>query len=244
MTNLPLVLALILATLNFQLFAQDSEKNLALKVYINVLIESQERSFDFNPNDSLSYFLNIDDYQIGYFTPAVNFIRENGDVHEIEFSRLALGSISIDSLTVFNDSDRSSRLRTGPSLNRIQIAFRYEYQWLINKSNPDTKWKAYLGIAGEPFLRSLNYRSAETTDFPFTLFDVGINISAIPRIAYSLNERWFLDINIPLTVYRFVYQKENNEDPRIPVNDRSVNSFESETLPSIFQVRVGGGIRF
>jgi len=244
MTNLTAATLVILAILSSEIFAQNSENKRALKVYTNVLIESQERSFDFGPTDSLNYFLAIDDFQIGYFTPAINFIRENGNIHEIELSRFTFGRIKADSLTVFTDSDRNSRVRIGPALNRIQIAFRYEYLWLINKSNPDSKWKVYLGFAGEPFLRSLNYRPAETTDFPFTLLDVGINISAVPRITYFLNERWFMDINIPFTVSQLAYRTESSENPQIPVNDRSVNSFETEAFPSIFQVRVGGGLRF
>jgi hypothetical protein len=74
--------------------------------------------------------------------------------------------------------------------------------------------------------------------------DVGMNISAIPRIAYSFNERWFLDINVPITFYQLAYRKETSEDPRIPVNDRSTDSFESEAFPAIFQLRMGGGVRF
>jgi hypothetical protein len=211
---------------------------------MNGLVETQTRNLNGFPSDSTIYSLEFHDTDIGYFSPAIGFISEDGDIHEIEISRISIGTARVDSLVVIEDPAFRSFTIEGDQTFTFHMAFRYEYLVNLRKSKPEAALKPYIGFSAQPYFRYFSHRSTITTEFPYSFLDVGAVVSVIPRVTYDLNERWFLDLNIPIAAYRMQWTRDEFTDPTIPVGERITNELSTESFPSIFQVRFGAGMRF
>jgi len=226
------------------MMAQEEAPAKYLKVYMNALFDEQTRNLNDFASDSTIYSLVFHDDEIGYFSPAFGFIEEDGDLHEIEISRFSFGASRIDSLVVTEDPNLRSFTIRGDQAITIHLAFRYEYMINLRKSKEDADLKPFLGFSAQPYFRAFNYRSSNTTEFPYSFIDLGVVVSIVPRLTYDLNSRWFLDLNVPLAAYRIQWTKDRFEDPRIPVEERTTNTVLTESFPSMFQVRFGAGMKF
>jgi hypothetical protein len=240
------VLRILLASLfiSSAIMAQEGAPSNYFKVYMNALFDEQTRNLNDFPDDSTIYSLVFHDDEIGYFSPAFGFIEEDGDIHEIEISRISIGASRIDSLVVTEDPNLRSFTIRGDQTYTIHLAFRYEYMLNLRKSKEDAALKPFLGFSAQPYLRYFSHRSSITTEFPYSFLDLGAVVSIIPRITYDINSNWYLDLNVPFAAYRIQWLNDRFEDPRIPVENRSVNSVTTESFPSMFQVRFGAGMRF
>jgi|GEM_PF-5110609 len=240
-----LILALgMMFLLPASIYSQGESSQKVFKVYMNGLFEKQTRTLNDFPSDSTIYSLEFRDTDIGYFSPALGFIKQNGDIHEFEISRISIGTSRVDSLVILENPDLQTFTMKGDQVYTIHLAFRYEYMINLRKSDEEAALKPYIGFSAQPYFRYLGFRSYVSSVFPYSYIDVGAVMSIIPRVTYDVNERWFLDLNLPLAVYRINWLQDSFEEPSIPVEDRVQSSFNTESFPNLFQVRFGAGMKF
>lgn len=178
----------------------------------------------------------------GYFSPAVLLYRENGDYHEFEISRIGLNTkeaevYSLDSLKRF------STLVGGSSLQKINVAVRYTYSFLIDLFDETAKFKVYLGAGASPYYIRESIQPKTSVLFPVSSFSGGIRFSAIPAITYSISEHWFLYLNFPVTVANAYLSTTKTENPQVTIPDRKSSKSDIKLFPNELHIRFGFGLR-
>lgn len=176
-----------------------------------------------------------EDFDLGYFTPAVVFTGAYGNTHEIEFSRFQM--------------NRTEEVVANPQTIAIErnteifVALRYEFSFLFFKGNKDRRLKPALGFAGRPYYSSWKNVPAFSTAFTKAQSNLGVMLSIIPRVTYNLNDRWFLDLNVPFNFTDLRVSTRRNINPALPANQQSVTTIESHFLPTEYLIRFGVGVR-
>ena len=72
---------------------------------------------------------------------------------------------------------------------------------------------------------------------------IGLYLSVIPRIEYSINERWYFDLNIPVAIVTTHYTVIKNEDPLLSSEERTKEYMDFYNTPVSLAIRLGIGFR-
>lgn len=148
-----------------------------------------------------------------YFHPsiALSWSKNKKGRHELELTQFAWRNI--DSASYINNM---LVLVNGEKLSLLNIAFRYEYQFLWGKT--DQKIKVGLGIGAMPFVsRKYHQRPVTSLGFPYKNFEAGFSGILVPRILFRLSPSFALDLNAPVHFARFAYVQKINENPTLPI---------------------------
>ncbi|NEN24688.1 hypothetical protein G3O08_14365 [Cryomorpha ignava] len=218
------------------LFSQD--QNFAFAAYSNFAI-SNEQVQNWHPQ---GIEVKKSNGAYGYFSPAVLLFRENGDFQEFEISRIGFNTkeaevYSLDSLNQF------SHLVGGTSVDEIKAAVRYTYSFLIDLFEEESKLKVYLGAGASPYYLRASMRPQTSDIFPVSSSTGGIRFSAIPTLAYSISDHWFLNLNIPFTVANAFVSSTKTENPAVPISDRKSSRSDIKLFPNELHIRFGLGLR-
>ena len=236
-----LLAAFILSGLS--LIGQESTKTKSIKLYSNYSWISTQTNIGFDSTGQVSTVARNLDVQLGYFTPALSFPSANGNFQEIELSKIVIGNTRNEVLNVVDSTGKSSLVSVLRKKNNT-IAFRYEYDVLLfKKKNADSKLKTYLGLSVNPYFSHTKYSSSIASMFTTSQNSFGALIAIIPRINYNINEKLFVDFNIPMNIIDMNVTSDITENPAIPVPQRSISTLNFSQLPDQFLVRFGLGFR-
>ena len=238
---LPLVLlAYLLSTLT--LFGQENQNNKTLKLYTNLFLTSTETVLDFNDTTNTFSSEKNDESQFEYFTPSFAIILPNGNSQEFELSRLLINTTS-KSIIKNDTMGKSIETISSQKTTNIFVAFRYEYNVMFFKNKEDNKVKLYLGFSINPYFSNIKYSPLVSTAFPTNQGNFGMTLSTIPRLNYNWNEKWFIDINIPISIADFYWTIDKVDNPSVPVVQRNVSTYNYQAFPNKFLFRLGLGLR-
>ncbi|NOQ70703.1 MAG: hypothetical protein GQ574_01805 [Crocinitomix sp.] len=222
-------------------FAQDGNSK-ELKLYSNFAWQSSERTVGYDTTFNQPITENYLETSLGYFSPAFSWATAKGNRHEIELSRLQINQIDESTFVDYTDGQNPVFL-SGDIKTAILIALRYEYNFRFFKKKEDMKFKPSLGLAIRPYYSKSIFQPHLSTQFPSNQSDIGALVSIIPRITYDLNERWFIDLNMPVNLAEFKLHSNTYFNPALPKNQQTVTTLEFETLPSQYLIRLGVGFR-
>ncbi len=225
-------------------FAQESEteKPVSFKVYSNYVWDKLESTYSDPVSGQTFITQSKTTYDLGYFSPAVAFTNNRGNIHELELSRL---QFNVSDFEVFNldTANRSLQLADGQAEAKFNLAVRYEYILALNIFDNESKFQASVGFSGSPSLAFLTLNPKQTDQFPVSQTAIGLRLAVAPRINYSLNEKWFLDLNVPVIVGDISTRIDKNENPGLPLENRKSTTHDFSNFPPLFQVRLGVGLR-
>lgn len=126
----------------------------------------------------------------------------------------------------------------------FQISFQVEQSYCLT---PNSKHKVvpYLGIVFRPYFDYFRVLPAGGvfTGFPSTVVTAGTFGSLSPRIIYHFNERFLLDINLPINLINAYYQTVEAENPILTERQRKNRYFKTEFFQPFFQLRIGFGVK-
>ncbi len=237
-----LLLAFFLICLSFSAFSQNDNalRKTSLKIYN---LTTVERDYPPQYTDSLgdpnmSTYYNV---QLLHPTIALQWYNASGNGHEIELTSFRMSTNETNQWSYYS---RNPAIPSHPSMQHTSaiISLRYEFI-LFTKQEGEPKLVPALGFGINPYYMMDIYNSSISTVFPEQFQSFGARFFAIPRLNYSISERLYLDLNFPISIYdyRLVFAKDEN--PAIPINERTTTIFDSESFAPLFSARVGLGIR-
>jgi hypothetical protein len=179
---------------------------------------------------------------LGYFSPAFSFYQPNGNFQEIELSRIAINSSRNQSVITTDTNGKVTKV-LGMDRTNVAIGLRYEYDYRLFKKKDDCKLKSYLGIAVNPYFSSSTFDPNSTIYFTTRQQSIGATIAFMPRLNYYISERWFLDLNIPISIMDMNITTNKVDNPILSEQQRSVSTVNFSQLPCKFLVRFWVGFR-
>lgn len=168
-------------------------------------------------------------------TFAVNKQTNKGNRHEVELT--ALGINETTNRTTLNNNSSLFSVSTGAAVRESKFAARYEYIYVFMKNK---RLQPSIGAALSPYYVKYNFAPLSTSVYPFRESAFGIQTFIIPRISYSLNKRFFVDLNVPLKITENQFSSRQEYNPTEQNNTSNNTSFTA--LEYMFYARLGIGI--
>ncbi len=242
MKKLNLGIILLLATIN--LFGQsDLKKAIDFKLYSNFDYSSKYINYGADTVNGVT----INEYRKevkGFnFSPSLVFYTEKGNSSEIEISRLDYSNKYYKKYSLVDSTGKLLNVLSGNSQKQFELYLRYEYKLGLFKNKDWKKMKLILGFSGTPFVVWNKIDPVLSTEFTQKETTVGLYLSVIPRIEYSINEKWYLDLNIPLALATTHYTTMKDENPTLPIKERTKTIIDYYNGPVSFAIRFGIGFR-
>ena len=223
-----------------------TESRIGIKIYSSIQyfksIERYSAPYDGrNTVDSATIF------QIKPFNLALNITTKRGIIHELEFADLTWRN---DQTNVIRERVDSARYATYRATEKdFRLAVRYQVFWPIFSSLKKGRGKKrhkktdlLIGTGLQTLYRkkqTIPEDPGRTSPFVDVITTgVGAGVFITPRIISKLGERLYLDINIPVNVFR-VERYSTPLPYDLPTYKHRINDF----LPKSFELNVGLGIR-
>lgn len=231
---------IFLLFLSGTLLGQEQAKKIDVKLFTN---------FDFTPkyiylnkdtnwNENIEYNREINGFN---FSPAIVFHNKKGNYSEIEISRLNYKSTYNEDYFVLDSSDSHNDVLSSEYKMQFEIFLRYEYKIVLFKKKDWKKLKPIIGFSATPFYHWEKEEPMVSSGFSKSASYFGLSLSLVPRVRYNLNEKWYLDFNVPVSLFNLSYNTFKNENPAISIENRRESSIDFYNTPIGFAVRFGVG---
>lgn len=165
---------------------------------------------------------------------AFNWTDKKGRTREIELSSFILNSRK-DNTTL------GTTALMGRSVTTYDISLSFEQIFNFAKQK-NWKLKPSLGAGVAPYFNMEKITPYTTALVPSTNTSYGARLYFAPRVNYSVSDRFFIDLNVPVTVADMGVQSQKTFVPAINSEmTSSTGNFNAfTTMPS---VRIGAGLR-
>lgn len=242
MKNKPLTLLLLIILVKTS-WAQNTNLDYksALKFYNLTTFEEQTKSRRLNDTSSYRYQYTNTTLQILHPTIAFQWKSKKNNFHEIELTSLMLDKIGTKT-DIINDTTNNGQTISGNDITTTVISARYEYILNFNKSK-DSKIVPSIGFGINPYYRQNNYSPKISSSFSTSEVSVGMRTFITPRLTYFVTSKLFIDVNIPLCFFDTFYFVDKEDNPAIPVQQRTITTFNYNQFPKIFSGRLGVGLK-
>ena len=160
---------------------------------------------------------------INEFSPTFAWGKNYGNFHEVSVRDLGLMYVS------------NSR--------RFSSTLGYSYNVKVSSFNPKSRLNFYVGAgvsAGFDYSRNNNSLSVGKSVQAQTKVDLNF----IPRVTYKVNERTFIDLNIPYSVYSSSRRWNSIKNSEVQSPTQKGNQINNRAFPNQFTVSVGVAIKF
>ena len=227
MRNL-LILGFLFLGLNLN--AQSTKQ---LKVYSNFTFHTEEtRSYSDGP---YLYTNSSQSFNLFRLSAGLAVVKENGNFIEFELSQLALDQD--ESLgQVRNMNNRITTDISGVKSTNFIIRTKAEYNILLNKKAG--KLKYYIGAGPGLYFNHMKAIPVTSNSFPSSNAEVGLNAYLIPRMMYTINDLWSLDLNIPLPFANVNLQQMKVENPNFSAEQRKNSTLNLNFGPQFYSFRL------
>jgi hypothetical protein len=228
--------------LTFILFSKTYAQEKAVKLNFGAKLTETERT-KLNSLTSLRVEKqkNID---FGKITPSFINFYENSNFLEFEISDLSFTKENYEQDVIVTDSVGNARTlpTDGGESESIKLGFRYEYTVALIK-NKTTKFKPYLGFGLNPHFNFTSFSPYTSNKFYMSQKHVGLLFQITPRVIKHLNEKWFLDLNIPISIGEVSYSNFKDTDPSRSAQERVISTIDLDLFPINYQLKLGIGLK-
>jgi hypothetical protein len=213
----------------------------AFKIYNLTTFDEYERSRTINDTSSIQVDYTTTTLQILHPTIAFQWKTKKNNFHEIELTNFMLGKLTTKTENK-DDTINNGQTVRGYDLVTTSISARYEYILNFYKSK-ESKFVPSLGFGINPYYRQNNYTPKNESSFSSSEQYFGAKVFLTPRLTYYLSSKFFLDINIPICFFDgyFLIDKENN--PALPIQERTISTFNFNGFPKVYSGRIGVGLK-
>jgi len=130
-----------------------------------------------------------------------------------------------------HDPPSSTMVRTFTS-----YSFRYEFSKEMKQSD---KLIFTLGAGINPYYTKTSYLTQVSNSYNRYLWESGVALNFVSRIAYRITSRLGLELSIPFKVYDARYIQRKIENPSIPVRQQTSGSWNHIFFESAYTLRFG-----
>ena len=239
-------LVILLLFVSTHIFGQENTnkaKQIDLKLYTNFSFIHRYTELGKDTLNGTTRLEHTKDFYGFSFSPAFVFYNKKGNSSEIEISRLNYTNNYIKEYTQLDSTGAIMHVISGHTKKEFDFHFRYEYQLRLFKKKDWKRINLSIGFSATPFVEWNKTEPTLSTEFVSSKTIIGVYLSVIPRIEYTINEKWYLDLNIPIAVANAYYTSIKDEDPSIPSEESNVNSFNFYNAPRDLTIRFGLGFR-
>jgi hypothetical protein len=176
-----------------------------------------------------------------FITPAVQLALKNGNLLELELSNFKI-QIKDEQTIVRIDSNGSTYLVGGAVTKTSSLALRYEFNYRLVKSMKKAYPEPFIGLCLQPYYYRMVIVPHLSNSFPNRKSVIGNQVLLIPRIQYPLNDKWCVDLNVPIAVLDLYQTWQRVDNPLFNAGQRRQNQFDMLFFPRQLQVRLGLGL--
>lgn len=223
------------------LWGQEQAKKIDIKLYTN---------FDYTPeyiyhnSDTINETIEQNNEFNGFnFSPAIVFYNKKGNSSEIELSRLSYKNAFNKKYYVLDSTASHIAVFSGEYKQQFDIFLRYEYKIFLFKKNEWEKLKTIIGFSAMPFYHWEKEDPLLSSGFSTSSSYIGLSLALVPRIEYNINERWYFDFNVPVSILRANFMTFKNNNPAISIENRVESVINFYQTPISFAIRFGVGFR-
>jgi hypothetical protein len=214
---------------------------IAIKLYNLTTFDEYERSRTINDTSSNTVYNTTSTLQILHPTIAFQWKTKKNNFHEIELTNFILGKLTSNKENK-SDTTINGQTKIGYDLVTTFISARYEYILNFNKSK-DRKLVPSLGFSINPYYKQNNYSPKISSSYATSEIYFGAKVFLIPRLTYYLSSRFFIDVNIPICFLDSYYLIDKEDNPAVPLQERTISTFNFNGFPKIFGGRIGVGLK-
>jgi hypothetical protein len=216
--------------------------NLDYKIGVKLYnLTTLEETMTKSDSSSFSIYKTTTTLQILHPTVAVQWKTKKSNFHEIELTSFILGKLTNKTETIV-DSTNNVQTESVIDLITTSISARYEYILNFNKLK-NRKLVPSLGFGINPYYKQYKYSPETSSSFPTSLQYIGAKIFVTPRLTYYLGSKFFVDINIPICFLDGYALIDKEDNPVLPVEERTITTFNFNGFPMIFCGRIGVGLK-
>ena len=240
MRNLALASVLLLS---FNLFSQELTEKVTLKLYTNFDCSPKYIYHDTNTANGTTlreYEKEINGFN---FSPAIVLNSKKGNSSEIEISRFRYSNKYAKEYSVIDSTGAVENTLSGSYNKQFELFLRYEYKLHLFKKKDWETIKPILGFSASPFFQWKKSEPLLSNEYTSSNTSVGLYLSIVPRVEYVINERWYLDLNIPIALVTTHYARIRHNSPNLPIDERVETIFDFYNCPVSFAIRFGIGVK-
>jgi hypothetical protein len=209
-----------------------------LKIYNLTTTEGLSKTVRLS--DTSSYQFTNTSTQILHPTIAFQWKAKNNNFHEIELTNFEIGKTGAK--TEFVADTNGIPFVSGQDIVTTALSVRYEYILNFNKSK-DSKLVPSLGFGVNPYFRKNKYSPLASSSFPASESSFGLRAFITPRVTYFITQKIFVDFNIPLCLFDNFILTEMLDNANLPVEQRTVSTYNFNQFPKFISGRIGIGIK-
>ncbi len=211
---------------------------IGLKIYNLSTFEENFKSIQLS--DTSSYQFTNTSTQILHPTIAFQWKAKKNNFHEIELTNFVIGKTGAK--TEFVADTNGIPFVSGQDVVTTALSVRYEYILNFNKSK-DSKLVPSLGFGVNPYFRKNKYSPLASSSFPASESSFGLRAFITPRVTYFITQKIFVDFNIPLCLFDNFILTEMRDNANLPVEQRTVSTYNFNQFPKFISGRIGIGIK-
>jgi hypothetical protein len=217
------------------------EYKYAFKIYNLTTYDEYERSRKITDTSSNQVDYTTTTLQILHPTIAFQWKTKKNNFHEVELTSFILGKL-VTKTEYKDDTTNNGQSESGFDLVTTAISARYEYILNFNKSK-ESKFVPSLGFGINPYYRQNNYSPEISSSFPISEIYLGVKVFITPRLTYYLSSKIFIDVNIPICFFDIYFLSEKENNPAVPIQEQTINTFNLNGFPKVYSGRIGVGLK-
>ncbi|MBR9859828.1 hypothetical protein GYB22_03590 [bacterium] len=206
------------------------------------ILSSGSLIYQYQEIENTDFALNYTEKQtdIGFHLnwPSLLVNNEKGNIHEFGISQLF---IQDEDRPIYYEENGVKQV-TGTRMLKSGIGFVYAYSVKLFKNN-DHATKFFIGPTLELNFNYMNSRPYASNAFAVTTSNISLNIAAMPRLQSDLNEHWFVDFSIPVSLGFLNLEEITVQNPNFSANEQKTGSFDLEYFRNRVEFRIGVGYR-
>ena len=231
MKNIVIVIACFFS---FSVMGQDGN-SYHLTTYLNVQIISGSVETTLPDGTEPVREFERTSFSLGNFTPALGIYHSNGSLSEIELTTLDIGSEDKINLIEDNNRDIAGKTRI------FGFGVRYEYDFPVVDNGA---FALYAGASINPTIRSKKLLPDSEYLYTTKIGSFNLPIAIIPKVIYSLGERFFMTYSLPITVLDIGSSSVKYESDVVPSGGETFSEGTTTFLPARTHLRLGVGVKF
>jgi hypothetical protein len=124
--------------------------------------------------------------------------------------------------------------------NTVGLRFEWNFPFFHEEGK---RFQSFLGISTDPTLSYQKINTVFTSFYSSRVLALSNSITVIPRITYALSNRFFLDINAPISFITLNVNYKVDKNPTLPSYARETVNFRAHLPTTIWAIRFGIGYR-
>jgi hypothetical protein len=170
---------------------------------------------------------------------AADIHTKNGFQHEVEFFIPEI-SKSLDDIQY----PMNYEFRKDVTFDGKASSYSLRYEFSKRLTNESKRFGFSIGAGINPYYLHIEYIPNVETTYYWSTELYGFALNFTPRINYKISRRFNVDLNVPLKIYDLRGEKNEVNNPAIPIRQQTTNDVDHIFFESAYTIRLGLAYKF